>query len=71
MHISNDTNVSCIILLQSDVNSVCFADESGNVLYSGSDDNLCKVKCRPVLLEESWYYRCDVIAHYEFQSLLE
>lgn len=30
-------------LLQSDVNSVCFADESGHLIYSGSDDNLCKV----------------------------
>lgn len=28
---------------KSDVNAVCFADESGHVLYSGSDDNLCKV----------------------------
>ncbi|KAL3364986.1 hypothetical protein AABB24_010241 [Solanum stoloniferum] len=27
----------------SDVNSVCFADESGHLIYSGSDDNLCKV----------------------------
>ncbi|KAI3819293.1 hypothetical protein L1987_13120 [Smallanthus sonchifolius] len=27
----------------SDVNSVCFADESSNLIYSGSDDNLCKV----------------------------
>ncbi|KAE8076897.1 hypothetical protein FH972_015519 [Carpinus fangiana] len=27
----------------SDVNTVCFADESGHLLYSGSDDNLCKV----------------------------
>ncbi|VAH07323.1 unnamed protein product [Triticum turgidum subsp. durum] len=27
----------------SDVNTVAFADESGNLLYSGSDDNLCKV----------------------------
>ncbi|KAD4584483.1 hypothetical protein E3N88_22098 [Mikania micrantha] len=26
-----------------DVNSVCFADESSNLIYSGSDDNLCKV----------------------------
>lgn len=26
-----------------DVNTVCFADESGHVIYSGSDDNLCKV----------------------------
>ncbi|XP_010242588.1 PREDICTED: LEC14B homolog, partial [Nelumbo nucifera] len=30
-------------LLQSDVNTVCFADESGHLIYSGSDDNLCKV----------------------------
>lgn len=29
--------------LQSDVNAVCFADEAGHVLYSGSDDHLCKV----------------------------
>ncbi|WOH01635.1 hypothetical protein DCAR_0521019 [Daucus carota subsp. sativus] len=27
----------------SDVNTVSFADESGNLIYSGSDDNLCKV----------------------------
>lgn len=30
--------------MQSDVNTVSFADESGNLIYSGSDDNLCKVK---------------------------
>ena len=29
--------------MQSDVNTVTFADESGNLIYSGSDDNLCKV----------------------------
>ncbi|KAL3531393.1 hypothetical protein ACH5RR_010715 [Cinchona calisaya] len=28
---------------KSDVNSVCFADESGHLIFSGSDDNLCKV----------------------------
>uniref|UniRef100_A0A5B6YVN8 LEC14B homolog n=1 Tax=Davidia involucrata TaxID=16924 RepID=A0A5B6YVN8_DAVIN len=28
---------------KSDVNTVCFADESGHLIYSGSDDNLCKV----------------------------
>ncbi|KAL8171326.1 hypothetical protein V2J09_023130 [Rumex salicifolius] len=28
---------------EDDVNAVCFADESGNLIYSGSDDNLCKV----------------------------
>ncbi|CAA0839913.1 transducin family protein / WD-40 repeat family protein [Striga hermonthica] len=27
----------------SDVNAVCFADESGHIIYSGSDDHLCKV----------------------------
>ncbi|CAN1149864.1 LEC14B homolog [Linum perenne] len=28
---------------QADVNTVCFADETGHVIYSGSDDHLCKV----------------------------
>ncbi|KAG8389407.1 hypothetical protein BUALT_Bualt02G0226000 [Buddleja alternifolia] len=28
---------------ESDVNTVCFADESGHLIYSGSDDNFCKV----------------------------
>ncbi|KAL2530409.1 transducin family protein/WD-40 repeat family protein [Forsythia ovata] len=28
---------------KSDVNAVCFADETGNIIYSGSDDHLCKV----------------------------
>lgn len=32
-----------VFLLQSDVNTVCFADESGHLIYSGSDDNFCKV----------------------------
>ncbi|KAM7254000.1 hypothetical protein ACFE04_031682 [Oxalis oulophora] len=27
----------------SDVNTVCFADESSHLIYSGSDDDLCKV----------------------------
>ena len=36
----------------SDVNTVTFADESGNLLYSGSDDNLCKVWDRRCLVRE-------------------
>jgi hypothetical protein len=31
------------LMLQSDVNTVCFADETGNLIYSGSDDTFCKV----------------------------
>jgi len=31
---------------QSDVNTVCFADESGHLVYSGSDDTFCKVQIR-------------------------
>ncbi|KAF6176580.1 hypothetical protein GIB67_034442 [Kingdonia uniflora] len=27
----------------SDVNTVCFADDTGHLIYSGGDDNLCKV----------------------------
>ncbi|KAL1456348.1 hypothetical protein WDU94_001085 [Cyamophila willieti] len=36
-----------------DVNSVCFADESSNILYSGGDDGLCKVWDRRTLNESS------------------
>lgn len=43
---------------KSDVNSVCFVDESGNVLYSGSDDKLCKV----------WDRRCFVSKGNQLES---
>ncbi|KAI3728210.1 hypothetical protein L6452_16842 [Arctium lappa] len=39
---ANKLNVR-IAAHRSDVNAVCFADEAGHVLYSGSDDHLCKV----------------------------
>uniref|UniRef100_A0A7C8YKJ8 LEC14B homolog n=1 Tax=Opuntia streptacantha TaxID=393608 RepID=A0A7C8YKJ8_OPUST len=39
-----------ILAHKSDVNTVCFADESGHLIFSGSDDNLCKV----------WDRRCFV-----------
>ncbi|KAM0947724.1 putative transcription factor WD40-like family [Dioscorea sansibarensis] len=32
-----------VFFLQSDVNPVTFADESGHIIYSGSDDHLYKV----------------------------
>ncbi|GER26515.1 transducin family protein / WD-40 repeat family protein, partial [Striga asiatica] len=37
----------------SDVNTVCFADESGHLIYSGSDDNFCKVWDRRCLRSNS------------------
>lgn len=32
-----------ILAHKCDVNTVCFADESGHIIFSGSDDSLCKV----------------------------
>lgn len=40
---SYGADIDITVLLQSDVNAVCFADETGHLIYSGSDDNLCKV----------------------------
>ncbi|KAG0482387.1 hypothetical protein HPP92_010471 [Vanilla planifolia] len=34
---------SCFEAHLSDVNTVTFADETGNIMYSGGDDNICKV----------------------------
>lgn len=34
-----------------DINTVCFADNSGNVFYSGSDDSYCKVWDKRILSE--------------------
>jgi len=34
-------------MLQSDVNTVCFADETSHLIYSGSDDSFCKVCSTP------------------------
>ncbi|XVE82012.1 hypothetical protein DITRI_Ditri15bG0112900 [Diplodiscus trichospermus] len=39
-----------ILAHKSDVNTVCFADETGHLIFSGSDDHLCKV----------WDRRCFV-----------
>ncbi|XP_010667648.2 LEC14B homolog isoform X1 [Beta vulgaris subsp. vulgaris] len=36
-----------------DVNTVCFADESGHLIYSGSDDSFCKVWDRRCLASRS------------------
>ncbi|GMH08350.1 hypothetical protein Nepgr_010190 [Nepenthes gracilis] len=32
-----------ILAHEDDVNTVCFADESGHLIYSGSDDSFCKI----------------------------
>ena len=43
-------------VLQSDVNTVCFADESGHLIYSGSDDTYCKV------LLHIWYLYLGLVS---------
>ncbi|KAI4301315.1 hypothetical protein L6164_034605 [Bauhinia variegata] len=39
-----------ILAHTSDVNTVCFADETGHLIYSGSDDSFCKVWDRRCLI---------------------
>lgn len=41
-------------MLQSDVNTVCFADETGNLIYSGSDDTFCKVNLMLIYGIDIW-----------------
>ncbi|EEF45451.1 LEC14B protein, putative [Ricinus communis] len=41
--LETNKNILRIHAHQSDVNTVCFADETGHLIYSGSDDNFCKV----------------------------
>lgn len=36
-----------LLFVQSDVNTVCFADEGGHLIFSGSDDSYCKVNNVP------------------------
>lgn len=60
----------CLFVLQSDVNTVCFADESGHLIYSGSDDNLCKVNplCSHL---PGWSKICILSLSWSFVSLIE
>lgn len=48
MNMKGNAIFVCFPCLQSDVNTVCFADESGHLIYSGSDDALCKVNSDPI-----------------------
>ena len=51
-----DSVIDFLFTFQSDVNTVAFADESGNLLYSGSDDNLCKVAyCYKLFLRDFFF----------------
>ena len=38
---------------EDDVNTVCFADDSPNIIFSGADDGLCKVWDRRMLGDNS------------------
>ncbi|KAE8703531.1 LEC14B protein [Hibiscus syriacus] len=49
-----------IVAHTADVNTVTFADESGNLIYSGSDDNLCKVNSRKPEHGTVWDRRCFI-----------
>ena len=52
---------------EDDVNAVTFADETSNILYSGSDDGLCKVSARASVTCTNWVAKthCAAITSYE------
>ncbi|KAJ6973042.1 hypothetical protein NC653_033391 [Populus alba x Populus x berolinensis] len=65
-----------ILAHTSDVNTVCFADESGHLIFSGSDDNLCKALGKlPVLIKETEFIKdleknaCTWCSGYDKNSL--
>ncbi|KAL4586711.1 hypothetical protein LXL04_011353 [Taraxacum kok-saghyz] len=39
----------------SDVNNVCFADEASHLIYSRSDDNLCKVSILSCIIKNGFF----------------
>ncbi|EEB18068.1 WD-repeat protein, putative [Pediculus humanus corporis] len=43
----------CVVGHDDDINAVAFADNSSQILYSGSDDGICKVWDRRALLESN------------------
>lgn len=66
MQIFADSKEIRAFILQSDVNTVCFADESGHLIYSGSDDNLCKVDAVLSLTSGNKCYSCNLTLHIIF-----
>ena len=43
LHIPDVLTFGFHFTLHADVNTVCFADETDHLIYSGSDDSFCKV----------------------------